>query len=76
MKPYKPEFLPLKTMDWGALIGYISQANRELARYDGLLQSVINPEVLLSPLRTQEAVLSSKIEVLENPCWLLSTNNC
>ncbi|WPR76882.1 Fic/DOC family N-terminal domain-containing protein [Algoriphagus sp. NG3] len=30
--------------------------------YDGLLQSIINPEVLLSPLRTQEAVLSAKIE--------------
>jgi len=27
MKPCKPEPLPLKTMDWGALIGYISQAN-------------------------------------------------
>jgi len=62
MKPYKPESLPIETIDWGALIGYISQANRELARYDGLLQSMVNPEVLLSPLRTQEAVLSSKIE--------------
>ena len=40
----------------------LSTANRQLARYDGLLQSIINPEVLLSPLRTQEAVLSSKIE--------------
>ena len=38
------------------------KANRYAARYDGLLQSVINPDILLVPLRTQEAVLSSKIE--------------
>ncbi|EAY56051.1 MAG: probable filamentation induced by cAMP protein Fic [Leptospirillum rubarum] len=40
----------------------MGQANAVLARYDGLLQGIINPEVLLSPLTTQEAVLSSKIE--------------
>ncbi|MBF0231527.1 MAG: Fic family protein [Desulfamplus sp.] len=33
-----------------------------VARFDGLLQSMQNPAVLLSPLTTQEAVLSSKIE--------------
>ncbi len=33
-----------------------------MARYDGLLQGIVNPAVLLSPLTTQEAVLSSKIE--------------
>ncbi len=37
-------------------------ANAELARYDGLLLGVINPAILLSPITTQEAVLSSKIE--------------
>lgn len=40
----------------------MGRANRYNARYDGLLQSVINPDVLLAPLRTQEAVHSSKIE--------------
>jgi len=34
----------------------------ELARYDGLLQGIPNPAVMLSPLTTREAVLSSKIE--------------
>ncbi|MBD3627411.1 Fic/DOC family N-terminal domain-containing protein [Cyclobacterium sp.] len=62
MKPYKPDELPLTNLDWSALVDLLSTANRQLARYDGLLQSIINPEVLLSPLRTQEAVLSSKIE--------------
>lgn len=40
----------------------VGQANAALARYDGLLQSIPNPAVMLSPLTTQEAVLSSKIE--------------
>ncbi|MGI9115685.1 MAG: Fic/DOC family N-terminal domain-containing protein [Chthoniobacterales bacterium] len=40
----------------------MGRANRELARFDGTLCSVPNPEVLLSPIVTQEAVLSSKIE--------------
>jgi len=33
-----------------------------LAKYDGLLHGLPNPDVLLSPLTTQEAVLSSRIE--------------
>lgn len=33
-----------------------------LSRYDGLLESLINPQVLLSPLVMKEAELSSRIE--------------
>ncbi|MFC2038025.1 Fic family protein [Chloroflexota bacterium] len=40
----------------------IGQANAALARYDGMLQSIVSPSVLLSPLTVQEAVLSSRIE--------------
>lgn len=40
----------------------IGQANAALARYDELLQGLVNPEILLTPLRTREAVLSSRIE--------------
>ncbi len=40
----------------------INQARTELGRYDGFLSSMVNSQVLLSPLFTQEAVLSSKIE--------------
>jgi Fic family protein len=61
-KPHKPENLPLKNIDWSAIIDLVGKANRFIARYDGLLHSIINPDVLLSPLRTKEAVLSSKIE--------------
>src|SRR6218665_972274 len=37
-------------------------ANAALARYDGLLQGIPNPAIMLSPLTTREAVLSSRIE--------------
>lgn len=62
MEPYIPQPLPLTGLDYARIIGKIGPANAALARYDGLLQSVINPGVMLSPLTNREAVLSSKIE--------------
>ena len=62
MKPYIPDNLPLSSLDYGQLYSLIGKANAALARYDGLLQGIPNPAVMLSPLTTQEAVLSSKIE--------------
>ncbi|RYH32051.1 MAG: Fic family protein, partial [Alcaligenaceae bacterium] len=53
---------PPPTLDWPRLIPLIGSANAAVARYDGLLQGIPNPRVLLSPLTTQEAVLSSRIE--------------
>lgn len=53
---------PPRNLDWGRLVQSIGSANAAVARYDGLLQGVPNPRVLLSPLSTQEAVLSSRIE--------------
>jgi Fic family protein len=62
MNPYEPHTLPLSNLDFARLLPKIGPANAALARYDGLLQSLVNPVVLLSPLTQQEAVLSSKIE--------------
>lgn len=62
MKPYQPDPLPLANLDLARLLPKIGPANAALARYDGLLQSVVNPAVMLSPLTQREAVLSSKIE--------------
>jgi len=62
MKPYIPHDLPLEGLDYKLLFSLVGDANAELARYDGLLQGIPNPSVMLSPLTTQEAVLSSKIE--------------
>lgn len=62
MKPYIAQPLPLQDLDYRRLLGLVGEANAALAKYDGLLQGVVNPAVLLSPITTQEAVLSSKIE--------------
>ena len=62
MNPYTPDALPLTDLDFRRLLPLVGQANAALARYDGLLQGIPNPAVMLSPLTTQEAVLSSKIE--------------
>jgi hypothetical protein len=40
----------------------IGPANAALGRYDGLLAAIPNKHVLLSPLMTQEAILSSRVE--------------
>lgn len=60
--PFTPDQLPLTELDYQRLLPLVGQANAALARYDGLLQGIPNPAVMLSPLTTQEAVLSSKIE--------------
>lgn len=62
MNPYQPDALPLSGLDYQRLLPLVGRANAALARYDGLLQGIPNPAVMLSPLTTQEAVLSSKIE--------------
>ncbi|MBA3493269.1 MAG: hypothetical protein H0T87_03875 [Gammaproteobacteria bacterium] len=61
-KPFLAQRVPLEEIAWEPLIPLIGQANRALAHYNGALYGVPNPEVMLSPLTTQEAVLSSKIE--------------
>ena len=64
VKPYDPEPLPPKSLsdDLNGLTALVGRANAVLSRYDGLLESVTNPEILLSPLVTKEAELSSRIE--------------
>ena len=62
MEPYIPDNLPLSSIDWERHVTLIGKANAALARYDGILLGMINPQILLSPLTTREAVLSSRIE--------------
>ncbi len=62
MEPYEPKKLPIEGINWEAHVKLIGLANRSLARYDGTLQAIVNPNLLLSPLTTREAVLSSRIE--------------
>jgi Fic family protein len=62
MQAFEPQQLPIDDIQWDFLIPLIGKANRSLAYYDGILYGLANPDILLSPLTTQEAVLSSKIE--------------
>lgn len=53
---------PPAVVNWTELLPLIGPANAAVARYEGVLHGVPNPNVLLSPLTSQEAVLSSRIE--------------
>jgi Fic family protein len=53
---------PPSNLVWQKLIPLIGPASAALARYDGTLAAIPNSNLLLSPLSTQEAVLSSRIE--------------
>ena len=59
---YHESDFPPKRIEWEQLIPFIGPANAALARYDGTLAAISNSALLLSPLMTQEAVLSSRIE--------------
>lgn len=60
--PFLPSPLPVQGLDANVFVEVLGEANRELCRYDGMVRTLINPDMLLSPFMTQEAVLSSKIE--------------
>ncbi len=59
---YHYGIFPPEELDWKRLIPVIGPASMAVARYDGTLSAVQNASLLLSPLITQEAVLSSRIE--------------
>ena len=59
---YHAGAFPPKHIDWVELVPLLSKATAAVARYDGLLNAIPNPGVLLSPLMVNEAVLSSRIE--------------
>jgi len=61
-QPYVPRDLPIENLDWTRFVPLIGKANAEVARFDGLVQSLHTPMLLLRTMTTQEAVLSSKIE--------------
>ena len=61
---HEGRFPPDDRIDWLRLVPLLGPAVAALARYDGALSAVPNPRVLLSPMTTQEAVLSSRHDVL------------
>lgn len=62
MKSFIPKKLPITNINWEKISSFLGEASAEIGRYDGLLESMPNPEILLSPLIRKEAELSSKIE--------------
>jgi len=56
-KPFPPI-----NIEWKHLIPLLGPASAAVARYESTLNAIPNANILLSPLFTQEAVLSSKIE--------------
>jgi Fic family protein len=61
-EPCIPHELPVAELRWREILPLVGRANAALARYDGMLQTLPNPGVLLSPITANEAVLSSRIE--------------
>ena len=59
---YRADQFPPRHLDWSSLLPLIGRAQRAIAGYEGVLYGVPNPDILLSPLSAQEAVLSSRIE--------------
>jgi len=62
MEPYNTQPFPPNKLILGSIVALVGRANACLSRYDGLLESLVNPGVLLSPLLMKEAELSSRIE--------------
>ena len=59
---YRQDRFPPDAINWTELVPLIGPANAAIARYEEVLRSVPNPELLLAPLTAQEAVFSSRIE--------------
>ncbi|MFT4204267.1 MAG: Fic family protein [Chitinophagaceae bacterium] len=53
---------PPQSLDYNNFIHELLAAEQALARFDQMLKNLHNNEILLSPLRNQEAVLSSRME--------------
>ncbi len=53
---------PPRSIDYGRLIRPLSTAASALARYDQMLKGLRSSDILLAPLRSQEAVISSRME--------------
>ena len=59
---YRRDRFPPDELDWPQLIPLAGPAHAAIARYDGAVRGIPNPDLFLGPLAMQEAVLSSRIE--------------
>lgn len=59
---YHYDQFPPAHFDYGKLIEPLAKATDAIARFDQMLKNMHNSEILLAPLRNQEAVISSRME--------------
>jgi Fic family protein len=59
---YHYDQFPPKDLDYGCFVSSLIRATDAIARYDQMLKNMHNSEILLAPLRNQEAVISSRME--------------
>lgn len=59
---YHYDKFPPQNLDYPAFINEFAEATNAIARYDQMLKGLHNSEILLAPMRNQEAVISSRIE--------------
>jgi Fic family protein len=59
---YHYDKFPPQNINYGSFIKEVINATDALARFDQMLKNLHNNEILLAPLRNQEAVISSRIE--------------
>ncbi len=59
---YHYDAFPPTNLNYGELINKLGNAAAAIARFDQMLKTLRNSDILLAPLRNQEAVLSSRME--------------
>lgn len=59
---YHYDNFPPQKIDYAVFIQELVKATDAIARFDQMLKNLHNTEILLAPLRNQEAVISSRIE--------------
>lgn len=59
---YHYDKFPPTKLDYGHFVDNLIKATDAIARYDQMLKNMHNSEILLAPLRNQEAVISSRME--------------
>ena len=59
---YHYDRFPPRMLDHARLIKPMSEAAAALARYDQMLKGMHSSDILLAPLRSREAVISSRME--------------
>lgn len=59
---YHYDKFPPDNLDYGKFVESLVKATDAVARYEQMLKNMHNSEILLAPLRNQEAVISSRME--------------